>query len=212
MVRRGSHSLDENGCSIRRHGIHRDHLTQHLLRQNLAESIVLVDLQQPRDLPYARCFSKGWSPAVGLCRARRANADSARLLPDQADLVFNLAAVHREPGHLPVSISRPICQVRRMSVPGPQLGLRDVVFTSSISPTAPPKSVGRRPRFNSCNCLRKFKVGGGENPCGLAGAETGRKLLISSGVVFGPGEGGNVTRLVRSLVKGYFVYLAIARR
>jgi len=27
------------------------------------------------------------------------------------------------------------------------------------------------------------------------------------GVVFGPGEGGNVTRLVRSLVKGYFVYM-----
>jgi hypothetical protein len=35
-----------------------------------------------------------------------------------------------------------------------------------------------------------------------------RKLLIvRPGVVFGPGEGGNVTRLVRSLVKGYFVYM-----
>ena len=32
-------------------------------------------------------------------------------------------------------------------------------------------------------------------------------LILRPGVVFGPGEGGNVTRLVRSLVKGYFVYM-----
>jgi nucleoside-diphosphate-sugar epimerase len=38
-------------------------------------------------------------------------------------------------------------------------------------------------------------------------AMPGRKLLVlRPGVVFGPGEGGNVTRLVRSIVKGYFVY------
>ena len=30
---------------------------------------------------------------------------------------------------------------------------------------------------------------------------------MRSGVVFGPGEGGNVTRLLRSLLKGYFVYV-----
>ena len=35
-----------------------------------------------------------------------------------------------------------------------------------------------------------------------------RKLLIlRPGVVFGPGERGNVTRLIRSVVKGYFVYM-----
>jgi GlcNAc-P-P-Und epimerase len=43
---------------------------------------------------------------------------------------------------------------------------------------------------------------------GWQAAQEGRKLLIlRPGVVFGPGEGGNVTRLVRSLVKGYFIYL-----
>ena len=31
--------------------------------------------------------------------------------------------------------------------------------------------------------------------------------MLRPGVVFGPGEGGNVTRLVRSVVKGYFVYM-----
>ncbi len=38
--------------------------------------------------------------------------------------------------------------------------------------------------------------------------QKGRSLLIlRPGVVFGPGEGGNVTRLVRSLAKGYFLFM-----
>jgi nucleoside-diphosphate-sugar epimerase len=36
-----------------------------------------------------------------------------------------------------------------------------------------------------------------------------RKLVIARpGVVFGPGEGGNVTRLVKAVRKGYFFYMA----
>jgi nucleoside-diphosphate-sugar epimerase len=40
-----------------------------------------------------------------------------------------------------------------------------------------------------------------------AGCRCRKLLILRPGVVFGPGEGGNVTRLVRSLVKGYFVYM-----
>ena len=39
-------------------------------------------------------------------------------------------------------------------------------------------------------------------------AAPGRHLLVLRPVViFGPGEGGNVTRLVRSLINGYFMYV-----
>jgi nucleoside-diphosphate-sugar epimerase len=38
-----------------------------------------------------------------------------------------------------------------------------------------------------------------------------RLLILRPGVVFGPGENGNVTRLVRSIVKGYFAYIGNRR-
>ena len=35
-----------------------------------------------------------------------------------------------------------------------------------------------------------------------------RKLLIvRPGVVFGPGEGGNVSRLIKAVIKRYFIYI-----
>jgi nucleoside-diphosphate-sugar epimerase len=84
-----------------------------------------------------------------------------------------------------------------------------MVFTSSISPYGP--SNERRTEASLPvpeTAYGSSKLAAEKIHLGWQAAEEGRKLLIiRSGVVFGPGEGGNVTRLVRSLVKGYFVYL-----
>jgi nucleoside-diphosphate-sugar epimerase len=187
------------------------HLTQHLLRQNLAESIVLVDLQQPRDLPYARLLQQGLESGKLVYVEHDVRTPiPPGLLPDQADLVFNLAAVHREPGHRPR-------EYFETNLPGAEnvcawagsVGCGTLVFTSSISPYGP--SEERRTETSlptPATAYGSSKLAAEEIHVAWQGAETGRKLLIlRPGVVFGPGEGGNVTRLVRSLVKGYFVYL-----
>jgi GlcNAc-P-P-Und epimerase len=84
-----------------------------------------------------------------------------------------------------------------------------MVFTSSISPYGPSEDlkdessvpVPETPYGSSKLAAEKIHLG-------WQAGGTGRQLLIlRPGVVFGPGEGGNVTRLVRSLVKGYFVYM-----
>jgi nucleoside-diphosphate-sugar epimerase len=131
-------------------------------------------------------------------------------LPGRADIVFNLAAIHREPGHEPVEYfatnlngAENICSYTAA------IGCPRLVFTSSISTyglSEDLKDEGSVPVPETAyggSKLAAEKI----HLTWKAGAPERKLLLLRPGVVFGPGEGGNVTRLVRSLVKGYFVYL-----
>jgi nucleoside-diphosphate-sugar epimerase len=191
------------------------HLTQHLLKQDLAENIVLVDLQQPRDFPYSRLLQEGLqSGKVVYVEHDVRTPIPPGLLPEQTDLVFNLAAVHREPGHRPR-------EYFETNLPGAQnvcawagsVGCETLVFTSSISPYGP--SEERRTETSATAPATPYgssKLAAEEIHLAWQTAKAGRKLVIlRPGVVFGPGEGGNVTRLVRSLVNRYFVYLGNRR-
>jgi nucleoside-diphosphate-sugar epimerase len=187
------------------------HLAQHLISENLAARITLVDLLPPRNEAYAFHLQQGLqSGLVKFVQWDLRKPIPVLLLPDHADIVFNLAAIHREPGHRPEEYfetnlrgASHVCEYASSA------GCSRIVFTSSISPYGP--SEERRDESS---------LPVPETPYGSSKlvAETihsvwqvsgpARKLLIlRPGVVFGPGENGNVTRLVRSIVKGYFVYL-----
>ncbi len=92
---------------------------------------------------------------------------------------------------------------------GPSVGCSRMVFTSSISPYGPSEDL-----------KDESSLPAPETPYGSSKLEaekihmrwqsdlhSRRVLTLRPGVVFGPGEGGNVTRLVRSVVKGYFAYM-----
>jgi len=187
------------------------HLAQHLLKHDLAETIVLVDLKQPRDVHYTQLLQSGiLSGRVIFVLHDVREPVPPGLLPSQVDLIFNLAAVHREPGHLPK-------EYFDTNVPGAEnvcawadaVGCETMVFTSSISPYGP--SEARRTETSVPapeTAYGSSKLAAEDIHKKWQTAQAGRKLLIlRPGVVFGAGEGGNVTRLLRSLVKGYFVYL-----
>jgi hypothetical protein len=68
---------------------------------------------------------------------------------------------------------------------------------------------GRAVPVGSGDAVREFQARGRKEWHAEA---PGRKLLIlllilRPALIFGLGEGGNVTRLIRSLVKGYFFYM-----
>lgn len=187
------------------------HLAEHLLAHDLAETIFLVDLNEPRDSPYNQLLRSGLkSGKVVFVKHDVRQSVPPGLLPEQADAVFNLAAVHREPGHHS-------CEYFETNLPGAEnvcawasaVGCEMLVFTSSISPYGPSEErktetsvpVPETPYGSSKLVAEKIHMG-------WQAAREGRKLLVlRPGVVFGPGECGNVTRLVRSLAKGYFIYL-----
>jgi nucleoside-diphosphate-sugar epimerase len=130
-------------------------------------------------------------------------------LGEPVPVLFNLAAVHTTPGHEPweyydtnvlggISITR---FARRHQT-------QSIIFTSSISvygpdevakdeTTAPtPVSDYGRSKFMAEQVHKDWLA-----------EDEGHKLVIARpAVVFGPGEGGNFTRLARMLKKGFFLY------
>jgi nucleoside-diphosphate-sugar epimerase len=187
------------------------HLAQYLLREGLSVRVVLADTRPPRDEPY----SAELQAALGRGAAEYVAVDvrrpiAASTLPSHADLVFNLAAVHREPGHQPREyFETNIYGAENVCAWATAAGCTRMVFTSSISPYGPSEEmkdeyslpVPESPYGSSKLAAEKIHLA-------WQAANLERKLLIlRPGVVFGPGEGGNVTRLVRSLTRGYFVYM-----
>lgn len=187
------------------------HLTQHWLRENLAKNIVLVDLAPPRNEPYTKELQDGLKDG----RVRFVQGDvrspiSHELLPDKVDLVFNLAAIHREPGHKAHEyFETNLYGAENICTWAPTVNCNRIVFTSSISPYGPSEDVKdeeslpvpETPYGSSKLAAEKIHQGW------QAGNSERKLLILRPGVVFGPGEGGNVTRLLRSLLKGYFVYV-----
>lgn len=187
------------------------HVAQHWLGQNLVSRIVLVDVGPPRNEPYTKLLQKGLqSGQIEFVRWDIREPLADRVLNVRPDLIFNFAAVHREPGHKPheyyetnIKGAENVCAWANAT------DCKRIVFTSSISPYGPSEDikdedtlpVPETPYGGSKLVAEKMHMA-------WQAQSADRKLLIlRPGVVFGPGEGGNVTRLIRSLVKGYFVYL-----
>jgi nucleoside-diphosphate-sugar epimerase len=186
------------------------HLAMDWLRESLAQKVVLVDLNPPRNEPWVTPLRKELQTG----RAEFVRWDVRKKIPDsllpRADLIFNLAAVHREPGHLPHEyFETNLKGAENVCAWASAVGCERMVFTSSIAPYGPSEELKNEeslpvpdsPYGSSKLAAEKIHIGW---HCSCPR----RKLLIlRPGVVFGPGEGGNVTRLVRSFVKGYFVYM-----
>jgi nucleoside-diphosphate-sugar epimerase len=186
------------------------HTAQRLLQEPCVEQVVLVDINQPRTEPYTADLQA----ALISGKARFMQHDirqpiSENTLP-HADLIFNFAAIHREPGHEPHEYyetnllgATNVCDYANA------VHCQHIVFTSSISPY----EVSEESKHEGSLPVPETPYGGSKLVAetmhiAWQTAAPGRKLLIvRPGVVFGAGEGGNVTRLVHSLAKGYFVYM-----
>ena len=152
-------------------------------------------------------------PAVELpSRVRYAPCDvrqPIRLDVRGTTLVFNLAAVHRTPGH-------PDHEYFETNV----AGARNVVefaehsrctrlwFTSSIAVYgASEEAKTERSRPAPTSAYGKSKLEAEQIHEAWARAAPGRRLVsVRPGTVFGPGEGGNFTRLASALRRRTFVY------
>lgn len=125
------------------------------------------------------------------------------------DEAYNLAAVHRTPGHEPheyylANVGGATNVVRFCR----EAGINRLLFTSSIaiygpgedlkdeSTTPTPTSDYGRSKLLAEEIQREWQL-----------EDASRKLVIvRPAVVFGAGEGGNYTRLAQALRKGIFVY------
>lgn len=188
------------------------HFARHLLAMGAADRIFLADLKplhvSPWPMEVKQAARTGRLIHVALdVRHPIEHPD----LPERVDLIANFAAIHREPGHEPFEYYETnLLGADHVCAWAERIGCKAMIFTSSIAPYGPteePKDEGSLPvpitaYGGSKLAAEKIYMGWQQ------GDREGRQLLIvRPGVVYGPGEGGNVSRLVRAVLKRYFVYM-----
>lgn len=129
--------------------------------------------------------------------------------PTEDDVVVNLAAVHRTPGHPDREyFETNIRGAENVTEFAARHGVRRILFTSSIAPYGAAeerKSEDTLPTPNTPYGISKLVAEHVHRT--WQAADPARQLtILRPGVVFGHGEGGNFTRLYESLRKHMFAF------
>jgi nucleoside-diphosphate-sugar epimerase len=159
-------------------------------------------------------------PVVGVDRAAEPAADSLRVdlttitradLPDPCPpTIIHLAALSKEPG-FPwrdyfannAEATRRLCRV------ADQAGVQNIVFTSSMMAFASGPWRRAESDFGDADtAYGASKLQAEEILRTWQADKPGRRIrIVRPGVVFGPGDQGNMRRLIRGLSKGRFAYI-----
>lgn len=130
--------------------------------------------------------------------------------PTKNDIIFNLAAVHRTPGH-------PDYEYFETNIKGAENiiefaekhGISKILFTSSIAPYGAAEELKKEstiPTPNTPYGISKL-VAEKIHEKWQYGDKTHRELtIVRPGIVYGKGEHGNMTRLYKGQKKRYFFY------
>lgn len=131
--------------------------------------------------------------------------------PESVELIANFAAVHREPGHEGY-------EYFECNLPGAEnvcdwaesVDCKKIIFSSSIAPYGPSEDVLDESSIPvpttayGASKLSAEKI----HQIWQAKEQHRQLVIVRPGVVFGPGEGGNVSRLIKAVRKRYFFYMA----
>lgn len=190
------------------------HFSRYLLDNHLFEQIILADIKPPQQHVASQFVAKEiQSGQVRYEKSDVRHPIQRNILQSQESVSFiaNFAAVHREPGHeIPEYYETNIPGARNVCDFAEVVGCNDILFTSSISPYGPSET----PKDESVIPTPETAYGGSKLAAELihsAWADRDRQqrrlLIVRPGVVFGPGEGGNVSRLIKMIaIRGFFVF------
>lgn len=175
-------------------------LAQYALQRQLADRVILADIKEP---PAHR------DPRISYRRTDVRHLIPQDLCSERPSWIFNFAAVHREPGHeaheyfdTNLSGAHNVCDFAEA------VGCNNVYFTSSISVYGPTDG----PTEESAPKRPISPYGGSKYPAELIhqiwqARGAGRRLVIvRPGVVYGPNDPGNIGRMVKAVMKGYFAF------
>lgn len=129
--------------------------------------------------------------------------------PTEDDIIFNLAAVHRTPGHKDEEyFETNIKGAENVVAFAEKYGIRKILFTSSIAPYGAAEQLKEEttlPTPNTPYGISKLVAEKIHEKWQYADSE--RELtIVRPGVVYGKGEHGNFTRLYWGIRKRYFFY------
>lgn len=183
-----------------------------LIRERGYSKVYLADIESVEEKPHAfrRRLAKIHEGALEFVSVDIRN--SIEWCPTESiALIANFAAVHREPGHEDTEyFETNIGGARNVCAWAERVGCDDIVFTSSISPYGVSEGEKTEDTLTvPATAYGSSKLVAEEiHRTWQASASLTRTLtIVRPGVVFGPGEGGNVSRLVKAVSRGYFLYM-----
>ncbi len=180
------------------------HFANYIIENDLAEKIIMVDIVKPRS--GLEITSKNISYVIHDVRESIPSLD----MLFKPDLICNFAAVHREPGHLAYEYYETnIYGAENICKYADSESCNNIIFTSSIAPYG----LSEEERDESSLTNPNSPYGGSKLVAEKIHEIWQKKNSINNltilrpGVVFGPEEGGNVSRMIKAVTKGYFFYM-----
>ncbi|EML7989014.1 NAD-dependent epimerase/dehydratase family protein [Stenotrophomonas maltophilia] len=184
-----------------------------VLRSGHCAKVYLYDLNSYSDkpFPYRAKLLDEYGDAVECVRGDVRSV--IEWVPrERVALIANFAAVHREPGHEDAEyFETNVVGAENVTHWASRIGCSSILFTSSISPYG----IGEEVKDETTLPVPVTPYGASKlvaekiHLAWHAASPNARHLVIvRPGVVFGPGEGGNVTRLIKAVKGGYFAYMA----
>ncbi len=174
------------------------HLINNLLTAGY-KTIISVDIKKPRVK----------KEGVEYIQADVRDLSSLSLNEKNIGTIYNFAAIHTTPGHESHEYYETnILGANEITKLAESNGINEVVFTSSISVYGPGenrKTEASTPAPVSSYGFSKMMA----EQIHYAWHERNKNsklIVVRPAVVFGPGEGGNFTRLASLLDKGFFIY------
>lgn len=188
------------------------HLANFMRRENKSVHIYIVDIASFDRTRFAFFSDLFAADTIHYIKADVREKNLEASIPiTSADLIINLAAVHREPGHQAHEyFETNLYGAENVCAWAETVGCNRVMFTSSIAPYGPTETekteqslpVPLTPYGASKLAAEKIHISWQHKDIANR-----RLVIVRPGVVFGAGEGGNVTRLVRAVIKRYFAYM-----
>lgn len=130
-------------------------------------------------------------------------------IPTSNDIIFNLAAVHRTPGHADVEyFETNIRGAENVTAFAEKHDIKKILFTSSIAPYGPgedEKEESTLPTPESAYGISKL-VAEKIHEKWQVQDKIRELTIVRPGIVYGKGEHGNMTRLYKGMKGHYFVY------
>ncbi|MBO6157059.1 MAG: NAD(P)-dependent oxidoreductase [Succinivibrio sp.] len=129
--------------------------------------------------------------------------------PTERDVIFNLAAVHRTPGHPDYAyFETNILGAENVIKFAEKYGINKILFTSSIAPYGAAeelKTENTLPTPNTPYGISKL-VAEKIHQIWQAKDKNRELTILRPGIVYGKGEHGNMTRLYKALKGHYFMF------
>jgi len=181
------------------------HFAGYLIDNNLADEVYLADIQ-----PIRACFALNTDKVHYVELDVRRPIDPQRL-PSSVILIANFAAIHREPGHADSEYYETnLSGAEHICAWADAIACNRIIFTSSIAPYGPSetcKDETATPAPLTAYGHSKLAAEQIHTRWQHQSAQNRHLVIVRPGVVFGPGEGGNVSRLIKAVLHRYFFYM-----